>query len=72
MTDLRQLILVARKAGWSVHLRPGGHLCWRAPGGGAQVFSASSPGDWRNLSNIKASLRRHGLDMRDGGRRHDA
>jgi len=31
MTDLQQLIHVARKAGWSVHQRHGGHFCWRAP-----------------------------------------
>jgi len=71
MTDLQQLIHVARKAGWSVQKRHGGHLCWRPPGRGVQVFSASSPSDWRNVQNLKASLWRHGLDMRDGGRRHD-
>jgi len=71
MSDLQQLIRQAVRQGWSVQQRPGGHLCWRSPGGGVQVFSASSRSDWRNLANIKASLRRHGLDMRDGGRRHD-
>jgi len=45
MSDLQQLIHAARKAGWSVHQRHGGHLCWRAPGRGVQVFSASSPSD---------------------------
>jgi len=67
MSDLQQLIHVARKAGWSVHQRPGGHLCWRAPGGGAQVFSASSPSDWRAQANLKAILRRAGLDIRNEG-----
>ncbi len=71
MSDLQQLIYVARKAGWSVQKRHGGHLCWRAPGRGVQVFSAATPSDRRNVRNLKASLRRHGLDMRDGGRRHD-
>ncbi len=69
MSDLQQLIHAARKAGWSVHLRPGGHLCWRPPGRGVQVFSASSPSDWRNLANLKASLRRAGLSL-NGDRPH--
>jgi len=63
MSDLQHLIHVARKAGWSVHQRHGGHLCWRAPDGGVQVFSASSPSDWRNLSNVRASLKRAGLSL---------
>jgi len=67
MSDLQQLIHAARKAGWSVQKRHGGHLCWRAPGRGVQVFSASSPSDWRNVRNVKACLRRHGLTINDGG-----
>ncbi len=66
MSDLQQLIHTARKAGWSVQKRHGGHLCWRPPGRGAQVFSASSPSDWRNLANVRASLRRAGLNVHGG------
>ena len=69
MTDLQQLVHAARKAGWSVHQRHGGHLCWRAPGRGVQVFSASSPSDWRNLANVRASLKRAGLSF-NGGQSH--
>jgi len=71
MSDLQQLIHVARKAGWSVQQRPGGHLCWRPPGRGAIVFSASSPSDWRAQANLRACLRRAGLHT-DGVRMHDA
>ncbi len=67
MTDLQQLIRRAVRQGWSVQQRPGGHLCWRAPGRGAQVFSASSPSDWRAQANLKAILRRAGLDIRNEG-----
>jgi len=69
MSDLQQLIHVARKAGWSVQKRHGGHLCWRSPGRGAQVFSASSPSDWRANSNLRACLRRAGLHT-DGAQNH--
>lgn len=71
MTDLQQLVEAARKAGWDVTMRHGGYLCWRAPGGGAQVFSGSSPSDWRAQANLKAILRRAGLHI-DGARAHDA
>jgi len=67
MTDLQQLIRRAVRQGWSVQQRSGGHLCWRAPGRGAQVFSASSPSDWRAQANLKAILRRAGLDIRNEG-----
>ncbi len=67
MSDLQKLIHVARKAGWSVQQRHGGHLCWRPPGRGAMVFSAATPSDWRNVRNLKACLRRHGFTINDGG-----
>jgi len=69
MSDLQSLIRTAQRQGWSVDLRSGGHLCWRPPGRGVQVFSASSPSDWRNLANIKASLKRAGLII-NGDRSH--
>ncbi len=69
MSDLQQLIHVARKAGWSVQKRQGGHLCWRPPGRGAMVFSASSPSDCRALPNLRACLRRAGLHT-DGAENH--
>jgi len=69
MSDLRQLIHVARKAGWSVQQRRGGHLCWRPPGRGAIVFSAATPSDWRSLANVRASLKRAGLHLH-GDRTH--
>jgi len=69
MSDLQQLIHVTRKAGWSVHQRHGGHLCWRAPGRGVMVFSAATPSDWRSLANVRASLKRAGLII-NGDRSH--
>jgi len=70
MSDLQQLIHAARKAGWSVKQRHGGHLCWRAPNRAPLVFSASSPSDWRAQANLRASLRRAGLII-NGDRPHD-
>jgi len=69
MSDLQQLIRQAVHQGWSVHLRPGGHLCWRPPGRGALVFSAATPSDWRSLANVRASLKRAGLII-NGDRSH--
>jgi len=69
MSDLQQLIRRAVHQGWSVEQRRGGHLCWRSPGRGVQVFSASSPSDWRANLNLRASLRRAGLIIR-GERPH--
>ncbi len=69
MTDLQQLIRRAVHQGWSVEQRPGGHLCWRPPGRGVQVFSGSSPSDWRANLNLRASLRRAGLHT-DGAENH--
>jgi len=69
MSDLQQLIRRAVHQGWSVEQLPGGHLCWRPPGRGVQVFSASSPSDWRANLNLRASLRRAGLII-NGDRSH--
>jgi len=69
MSDLQQLIHAARKAGWSVQKRHGGHLCWRAPNRATLVFSAATPSDWRGLANVRASLKRAGLHLH-GDRTH--
>ncbi len=69
MSDLQQLIQRAVHQGWSVEQRRGGHLCWRPPGRGVQVFSATTPSDWRSLANVKASLKRAGLII-NGDRSH--
>ena len=69
MSDLQQLIHAARKAGWSVQKRHGGHLCWRAPNRATLVFSAATPSDRRSLANVRASLKRAGLIM-NGDRPH--
>jgi len=70
MTNLQQLIHAARKAGWSVQKRHGGHLCWRPPNRATLVFSAATPSDWRAQANLRAILRRAGLHT-DGARMHD-
>ncbi len=69
MTDLQQLVAAARKAGWSVRKRRGGHLVWQRPDGDGLIFSASTPSDWRSLANVRASLRRAGLII-NGGQPH--
>jgi hypothetical protein len=56
----RTLAHEARAAGWHIHPLRGGHMIWRAPGG-AQVYSSSSPSDWRAPRKLRAALRRAGL-----------
>lgn len=59
--DIRKLAALARRAGWSVEYTGGGHLRWVPPQGGP-VYSASTPSDLRVLANMKARLRRAGLE----------
>jgi len=61
VSDLQALIHRARKAGWSVTVRGGGHLAWASPSGDVVVFSGATPSDWRAQANIKARLKRAGL-----------
>ena len=56
----RGLAKTARKSGWLITRRPGGHLCWRSPSGEVVITSAT-PGGPRSLRNALAELRRHGL-----------
>jgi hypothetical protein len=61
---LRRLAAAARADGWLLTVTGGGHLKWMPPQGGAPVFTASTPGDWRSSRNARAKLRRAGLNER--------
>lgn len=60
--NLRPWAETALKAGWTITIRKGGHLCWRAPGGGV-VFTSTTTRYPRALANSRSHLRRLGLDI---------
>ncbi len=65
MNDLTALAAVARRQGWAVERTRGGHLRFRPSDPTMPlVITSSTPGDWRAVRNVRAMLRRAGLDMR--------
>jgi hypothetical protein len=62
MSDLKDLIKAAQRAGWTVVKRRNGHYKLTAPSG-EFIFTASTPSDWRATLNLAAHLRRLGLEI---------
>lgn len=60
--DLIPLIRHAKKHGWMVEYTGSQHLRWQSPTG-AFVFSGNTVSDHRAVHNIRARLRRAGLDV---------
>lgn len=61
--ELRHLVVAAIEQGWEVTKTNGGHLKFKAPGGGL-VYTPSTPGQGkRGIENATAELRRAGLDL---------
>jgi hypothetical protein len=59
----RQLITAALAQGWTVDSR-NGHLCFKSPDKTqSPVFTGSTPSDRRGPKNLRADLRRAGLDV---------
>lgn len=62
--DLRKLMRKARQAGWRVKKTRAGHLKWYPPAAdAAMVVSALTPSCSRALANIRAELRKRGLEV---------
>lgn len=59
--QLRPLAKRARRAGWTIEQRNGGHLTWTPPDGGPYIVSSFTPSDPRAVKNLRADLRRAGL-----------
>lgn len=57
---LRNLARLAKKQDWTIERTKGHHIRWTSPTG-AVVLSGSTPGDWRNMKNVRAQLRNAGL-----------
>ena len=55
---------LALKSGWTIKAHGhGGHEKWYPPGSGLFVTVAHYGGSWRNIKNVRATLRRAGLDI---------
>lgn len=56
----KDLADAARAAGWEITRTRGGHFRWQPPEG-PPIFVASTPSDWRAISNTRAMLKRAGV-----------
>jgi len=54
--DMNKLVREKRAEGWIIE-PSAKHLRWKAPNG-EFFFTAKTPGDYRNLANIKALIKR--------------
>jgi len=55
--DMNKLMREYRRLGWVITKTGGNHYKWVAPDGRC-IFTASTPGDFYNLANVKARLKR--------------
>lgn len=58
---MKQLIRKAQEAGWSVKVRRNSHYKITNPEG-ESYYCGSTPSDVRAVKNVRAALRRMGLD----------
>lgn len=61
--EIAALAARALAAGWEIRRTTGNHYQWRAPEGPGLIVSAGTPSDWRAARNLRARLRRAGLDV---------
>lgn len=70
--ELRELIRLAKKQGWTVARNGKGHPVFWAPGANPDerptVTASGTPSDHRSMLNLIATLRREGLDVPHRGR----
>lgn len=60
--EVKKLVGVARKQGWTVEMGKSCH--WRfVPPTGRIVFTGSTPSDQRALKNLRRDLRHQGLEL---------
>lgn len=60
-TDTKQLLRKLRKLGWQPVRLKGQHYRVVSPDTGQVVVFSSTPGDHRNLKNVRGDLRKAGL-----------
>jgi hypothetical protein len=62
--DLRPAARVAIQSGWTIRKTAGHHLAWKPPTkDGSVVYCGSTLSCSRAIGNIRAELRRNGLDL---------
>lgn len=61
--ELRDLVKLTTRQGWTVRRTNGGHLAFNAPDGGTVYAAATPGGGCRSVANTRAELRRHGADL---------
>lgn len=62
--DIRPIVKRAKKQGWNVDVTRGGHVRFVPPqSGGSVVIASGSASDSRSIKNLRAQLRRAGLDI---------
>lgn len=60
--EIKRLVALAEEQGWTVEVRRTNHLCFKAPDGESMVFAPATPSDHRSMKNVRAQLRREGLE----------
>lgn len=61
---LKALIEAAVAAGWTWEQhRRNSHIILKPPDGGPVVVAPSTPSDWRSLLDVRARLRRQGVNV---------
>lgn len=61
--NLREWIVTAERAGWTVRGTRSHHLRWTPPGGKGFVITPGTTRRPHALKNIRAALRRAGLEV---------
>lgn len=63
--DVQDILKTVKKAGWTVDRTNSGHFRLRAPDPKIPlIYAPYSPSDKRGLKNLKALLRKCGVDIR--------
>ena len=62
--ELKRVIALAIRQGYSVELRNNGHYKFTAPTG-KFIFTSGTPSDRRAIKNILADLKKLGLELED-------
>ena len=62
--ELKRIIALAIRQGYSVELRNNGHYKFTAPTG-RFIFTSGTPSDRRAIKNILADLKKLGLDTNE-------
>lgn len=60
--DVKELIASVEKQGWLL-IRDRKHYIARSPDGVTQVAFAKTPSDHRAIRNVKATFKRHGVQL---------